>query len=200
MSKIIDITTKKVSLIVLAGDLSKFSSAYASGSAPIVEEFIRRFYILCYYVISAGSGRLVKFTGDGFFAVWPFSDDFRRNSKVCQMVERLAITLSDFVNLARLDLKMNNEVFLKQGIAIEPNALHISYERFSGATENDYIGKMINCAFRIMSLPDSYPYIAAHKEFIEVMNMYVPRNSFNSYKKLEVDEDTINHVFKGVRA
>ena len=143
---------------------------------------------------------MVKFTGDGFFAVWPFSNDFRMNAKVCQMAERAAITLSNFVNLARLDLKMNNDVFLKQGIAIEPNALNISYTGYSGAMENDYIGKMINCAFRIVVLPDSYPYIAAHKEFIEVMNMYGPTNAFNSYKKMEVDDEVINRVFKGVKA
>src|SRR5260370_2779689 len=194
-----EITTEKVSLIVLAGDLAGFSSEYAMGSAIVVEEFIRRFYLICRWLIWHAGGELVKFTGDGFFAVWAISpSDIRATSDLCKRVSSCASTLSMFLKISGLDLKMDKRIHLKLGVVIEPNAIKISYLN-RGVPTNDYLGKKINFAFRILALPQASPYVAGHSEFVEIQNKYPGKGFQSDYKKRGVTEDEVLKVFKGVR-
>lgn len=174
---IAEITTEKVSLIVLAGDLAGFSSAYAMGSSMVVEEFVRRFYLTCSWLIWYGGGELVKFTGDGFLAVWAISpSDIRATSDLCKRASDCARNLSMFLKISSLDLKVDKRIHLKLGLVIEPNAIKISYHN-NGALTNDYLGRKINFAFRILALPQAHPYVAAHSEFVEIQSKYTAKIS-----------------------
>ena len=193
-----EIQTERVGCMVLVGDLAGFSNSYASGNPAVVEEFIRRFYVACSVVISAAGGELVKYTGDGFLSVWPLKEDFRANSQAALVVEAAATALSVFVKFAELDLRLGLPVHLRQGITIEPNAVRVSFERRQGFGEHDYIGKMINLAFRIPSLPKSFPYIAAHKHYVEIAAMYGSSYIKESYRTRQVTDEEIKTLFKGV--
>jgi hypothetical protein len=193
-----DITTERTGCFVLVGDLAGFSSAYASGNSAVVEEFIRRFYIACSVVISAAEGELVKYTGDGFLSIWSLKEDFRENSQTALAVEAATIALSVFVKFAELDLRLGFPVYLRQGITVEPNALRVSFQRRGGVYERDYIGKMVNLAFRIPSLTKSFPYVAAHKHFVEIAAMYGSSYLVETYRARTVTEEEVKTIFNGV--
>ncbi len=197
-SFMINIQIERVGRMVLVGDLAGFSNCYASGDPAVVEEFIRRFYVACSVVISAAGGELVKYTGDGFLSVWPLEKDFKANSQAALVLDAAAIALSFFVKFAELDLKLDLPIHLQQGITIEPNAVRVSFDRPQGFREKDYIGKMINLAFRSASLPKSFPYVAAHKSYVDIVAMDGSSYHKEEYRTRQVTADEIKTLFKGV--
>jgi class 3 adenylate cyclase len=192
------ITTDRVSCIILTGDLSGFSNSYASGNTVVVEEFIRRFYVVCDLIVGVAQGCLVKYTGDGFLAAWPLTSDFRSNSMVARVVTQAMIALSGFIRATSLDLKLGIPTFLRQGVTVEANAIRVSFQAEDGSQRCDYIGKMVNLAFRIPSLTKSFPYIAAHKPYLDIAALYGSGSEKGALKARPITESEVSDIFKGV--
>ena len=195
-----EVTVERASRLVLAGDLAGFHSSYVSGNQVVLEEMLRRFYVLSSLVVRAAGGELVKYTGDGFLAVWDMAADFRENARVALGIDYAAFVLSAFVRVSRLDLGSALPVHVRQAMTVEPAALRIGYREGAGPVRHDYVGKMINLAFRIQALPGSFPFMAAHQDFLDVAQMYLPESQGLRYAKRPVSEEEVDRVFKGTVA
>lgn len=188
------IKSNKKSIFVLAGDLTGFSFAYDKGNTNIIDEYIKRLYYFISGIIKISKGNLVKFTGDGYLAVWELTDDNDKNKLNAELLIHGASFITRFLRITKLGLKLENKLVLRQGITIEPNSIKLNMESSNG-TQLDYIGNMINYAFRIQCLANSYPYICIHKHFLAYLE--IP-----NFVKLEItkkDEQSINNIFKNVQ-
>ena len=192
------VSASKVECIALAGDLAHFSTVYIKWIPSLVELFLMRFYQLIDIIISCAKGRLVKLTGDGFLAVWELSGDPRENIDLCELVYRVASEASSYVAISGLDLKLKPATYLRQGIVIEPDALRLDITPAIAGTGVDYLGRFINLAFRIMNLPQEYPYVAAHEHFVEYRNLY-GEPADPEFLPRTLSEDEISTGFKGER-
>lgn len=183
--------------LVLTGDLRGFSRNY-NRNPTIYKEFLRRFYTFTSSCIESAGGDLVKFTGDGFLALWPLHDsDFRKNSKICEIVEVTAFSLSGMIKISELDLEIESETFLRQGITIEENATEVEYGSPESNFEYDYLGTMINLSFFIPKIPEVWPYMAVHKDFIELKNMYDDHLDYGAYTSKKITEEKLGEKFEG---
>lgn len=194
MLQINKIESNKCSRIILAGDLSGFSKAYDQGNTLLVSEFIRRFYLLVSGITTISKGNLIKFTGDGFLSVWNIDSDFKKNSKHAHLALMAANELARIVRISKLNVNIRDHIFLRQALTLEPNAIKLTMKTSSTSIE-DYLGNMINFAFRIESLATSYPYISLHSDFYDL----IPEQYQSELYPLEVSDDELMRVFKGLK-
>ena len=182
--------------VVLLGDLRGFSRNYENGET-ILQEFLRRFYIISSSCVESAGGKLVKFTGDGFMSVWPIHDEnYRQNSKICQIVEATAFTLSGIVKITQLDLNIDSEIYLRQGITLETKATEIEYRHAERNFDFDYLGEKINLAFRLQYLPEKWPYLATHENFIDLKNHYREGHGFGQYERYRIEDENFRKRFQ----
>lgn len=188
-----DIKTQKTSIIVLAGDLKGYSVSYDKGNEYLTTEFIKRFYIYVSNLIQAFRGELIKFTGDGFYAVWELTGD--NHHYLSNLINELSIRLSYIIRITKLDLEIDNKLSLRQSIVVDNNAIKITF--INGLFKSyDYIGKNINFAFRIQSLANIFPYIVYHKDYLDMLT----DTKQDKYIKYEVNANEISNLFKNANS
>jgi Adenylate cyclase, family 3 (some proteins contain HAMP domain) len=188
------IKTTQSQVIALAGDLSGFSFSYSKGNIILVNEFIKRFYYLVNKLISFSGGEVVKFTGDGFLAIWPLTkSNFDKNYHIAKIVETVAQKLSRLIRWTKLDMQITEQLTLRQGLTVEHNAINVKFLSKQECT-NDYLGEMINFAFRIQNLANNYPYVCIHKNFLDLL----PKEILKNYKPIDVSDSDLVKIFKGL--
>ncbi len=184
------IQTSKIECIVLAGDLTGFSYSYDRGNVFLVNEFIKRFYYYSSSIVNLAKGRLVKFTGDGFLAVWELSDNMNDNHITASIVDEVSREMSRAVRVSKLGMQINEKMYLRQGITVEPNGIKVKMI-LNGHQTIDYLGNMINFAFRIQNIEMTFPYICLHKDFHELL-----LDNDHQYKSVTLEPDEVKRIFK----
>jgi class 3 adenylate cyclase len=186
-------------MFVLAGDIQGFSKAYTPGNKmkDDVETFIARFYQLVALGTETAGGALIKYTGDGFMSVWPLPNAEHQEERgfTARIVSDLMFRLSLVIRLSDLGVNFGGRpLILRQGVAIEPEGLHLTYER-DGHVQDDYLGRWVTLAFRLQGLAggDRFPFIVADNHFHTTLPHYVK----TEYRRRPLKGDDLTRFFKG---
>lgn len=190
-----NVTISKTNALILAGDLSGFSFSYNQGNVLLVNEFIKRFYYYVSNILEIAKVTHYKFTGDGFLSVWELQDDMYKNKELAEMVLRLANEMTRFIRISKFDLDIKDNIYLREGITVEPNCIKVSFNNFM-KKRAEYIGDMINIAFRLQSLASNYPYICIHKNYYDLIS---GDDKFCSFKQINIEDSVIDKVFKKIK-
>jgi class 3 adenylate cyclase len=166
-----DVKTVQARFIVVAGDLSGFSAFHHDDEGIHIEMYLRHYYELVEMAVDAAGGRLIKFIGDGYMAVW---DNIETSSpflkKRSAVVTEMTHALSNVVAIGNLNVPIDSEhhLYMRHGIAYEGNGARLTYTRDT-RPETDYLGTKVNMAFRFESIANQYPFIVADKIIINWM-------------------------------
>jgi hypothetical protein len=143
---------------------------------------------------SLAKANFIKLTGDGFLIIWEMSDDVNNNLIIAQLVYDLSIEMASFVRISKFNLNIDEKLFLREGITIEPYCIQVKM-KLNGILTFDYLGDMINYAFRFQSLAIHYPYVCIHKNYYDLIKDYL---FIDNFKPVNLDENTLKSVFKNI--
>jgi len=186
-----DYSFKRERGIVWVCDIKNSSKKLNSKrSVDNFEEYLKRFFWFSRIIINAAEGHYIKWTGDGFLAWFPCPKK-RELDQITNTVIAAAYQMVFINNVTQLGISVDEHITLRNGIAFEEDALITKIET-KNINGMDILGRNVVLAFRLSSFEHVFPNITIHGVLVSEKMKHYP-----SIKKIEIEKETIEKVFKG---
>ncbi len=162
------------------------------------EAFLPRLFWVSQKLIEAAGGRLIKWTGDGFFA-WFEVPLYRSLGKCAATVFKAAWHLTYLVNLTQLGLAPKGKFKIHHGITFEQDAFIIRDREKDKKHNLDILGRAIVLAFRLTGIRTHFPNIVTQGDLVKAVRKVEANNQrvFKDFEKLKITPTERLKYFKG---
>ncbi|HUR25421.1 MAG TPA: hypothetical protein VM327_05335 [Candidatus Thermoplasmatota archaeon] len=165
-------------------------------TAAAAEEFLKRLHWSSQGVVSSFAGRYIKWSGDGFLALFP-ADDEAGLRQAARSAIAAARHLSLLVDATQVGVKAGHGRFkVRHGITHEKDALAMHYGE--PALLFDLLGRDVALAFRLSGVPAPFPGICTTDEVVEEWGM--PKTGPVAFERRTFTKDEALMFFGGGKA